>query len=189
MTETTVQTANDVVDFLVGQHNEIKRLFSETLRSRDGNHRDEAFVELRRLLAVHETAEEMVVHPAARRNLAFGNGIVDARLEEENEAKKHLAELESMDIDSEEFVDLLIKLQSAVLEHAEHEEQEEFSALREVVEPKQLRMYTAAVRAAEKLAPTRPHAGVELATVNFAVGPFAAMIDRARDAIKQATAD
>jgi hypothetical protein len=43
-----------------------------------------------------------------------------------------------------------------------------------------------AVRAAEAIAPTRPHPGVESAKLNFAVGPFASMLDRARDLIKQA---
>ncbi len=43
-----------------------------------------------------------------------------------------------------------------------------------------------AVLAAEAIAPTRPHAGVESAKANFALGPFASMLDRARDLIKQA---
>ena len=42
------------------------------------------------------------------------------------------------------------------------------------------------MQAAEAIAPTRPHAGVESAKLNFAVGPFASMLDRARDVIKQA---
>ena len=45
-----------------------------------------------------------------------------------------------------------------------------------------------AVLAAEAIAPTRPHPGVESAKANFAVGPFASMLDRARDLIKQAIA-
>jgi hypothetical protein len=44
-----------------------------------------------------------------------------------------------------------------------------------------------AVMAAEAIAPTRPHAGVESAKMNFAAGPFASMLDRARDLLKQAT--
>ena len=44
-----------------------------------------------------------------------------------------------------------------------------------------------AVLAAEAIAPTRPHPGVESAKLNFAAGPFASMLDRARDVIKQAT--
>jgi hypothetical protein len=33
------------------------------------------------------------------------------------------------------------------------------------------------------MAPTRPHPGVESAAANILVGPFAAMLDRTRDAI------
>ena len=43
-----------------------------------------------------------------------------------------------------------------------------------------------AVKAAEAIAPTSPHAGVESAKLNLAVGPFASMVDRARDLIEQA---
>jgi hypothetical protein len=39
-----------------------------------------------------------------------------------------------------------------------------------------------AVEFAEKVAPTRPHPGVESASGNVLAGPFAAMIDRTRDA-------
>jgi hypothetical protein len=42
------------------------------------------------------------------------------------------------------------------------------------------------VRVAEAIAPTRPHPGVESAKLNFALGPFASMLDRARDLIQQA---
>lgn len=188
-TETAVTSADDVVQFLVGQHNEIKRLFAEALQASDGDGRDVAFMNLRRLLAVHETAEEIVIHPLVRRKVAFGDAIVDARLKEEHEAKEHLAELESMDVDSGEFTKLLGELQSAVLDHAEHEENEEFRKLAEDLDAGQLKRLEKAVRAAEKLAPTRPHAGVESATENIAAGPFATMLDRARDAMKRMTSD
>jgi hypothetical protein len=50
----------------------------------------------------------------------------------------------------------------------------------------ELKRLTRAVQAAEAIAPTRPHAGVESAKLNFAVGPFASMIDRVRDLIEHA---
>ena len=184
MTETMVNSTNDVVTFLKEQHNEIKRLFSETLDASDNKAREKLFFELRRLMAVHETAEEMVVHPMARRTIAFGEGIVSARLHEENEAKKHLADIEKMAIGSPQFVEALEELRSAVLEHAEHEENEEFDKLHEQLDDGDLKRAATMVRIAERMAPTRPHPGVELATVNMAVGPFAAMLDRARDALK-----
>ncbi|MEU1959858.1 hypothetical protein [Nocardia sp. NPDC019304] len=41
------------------------------------------------------------------------------------------------------------------------------------------------VELAETMAPTRPHPGVESATANVLVGPFAAMMDRAKDMISK----
>jgi len=40
-----------------------------------------------------------------------------------------------------------------------------------------------AAELAEAVAPTRPHAGIESQGANLIAGPFASMIDRARDAI------
>jgi hypothetical protein len=46
-----------------------------------------------------------------------------------------------------------------------------------------------AARLAQATAPTRPHPGVESATANMLAGPFAAMLDRARDLLSGKTAD
>ena len=101
MVETFVQSTTDVVDFLKHQHNLIKDMFDEVLHASDTKARETAFIELRQLLAVHETAEEMVVHPRARLELTEGDNIVEARLKEEHEAKEELSRLEAMDIDSD----------------------------------------------------------------------------------------
>jgi hemerythrin superfamily protein len=141
-------------------------------------------VDLRHLLAVHETAEEMVVHPRVRREVDAIDSIVDARLEEEHEAKELLSRIEKIDITSQQFIDELTKLRDAVLDHAQHEEKYEFPKLQEELDADELKRLTTAVRAAEAIAPTRPHAGVESAMLNFAVGPFASMVDRVRDLIE-----
>jgi hemerythrin superfamily protein len=184
--ETFVQSTDDVVKFLKGQHDLIKDLFEEVLAASSDDAREKAFTVLRQLLAVHETAEEMVVHPRARRELSGGDEIVDSRLHEEHEAKEQLQKLESMDIGSQAFLKELSEFQQAVLEHAEREELEEFDKLRRELDADDLKRMTSAVRAAEAIAPTRPHAGVESATANFVVGPFASMLDRARDAVQNA---
>jgi hemerythrin superfamily protein len=186
MADTAVKSTEDVVTFLKRQHETIKTLFAETLRESDPTKREEKFTALRTLLAVHETAEEMVVHPRARREIASGDDIVDARLLEENEAKKKLAAIEKLDIGSEEFITALTELQGAVLDHAQQEEQQEFAKLGRELDEEQLKRMTGAVRAAEAIAPTHPHAGVESAKLNFAAGPFASMLDRARDLIAAA---
>jgi len=185
--ETFVQSTDDVVKYLKDQHNLIKDMFEEVLSASETKARETAFIDLRKLLAVHETAEEMVVHPRARREIADGDGIVDARLEEEHKAKEQLSKLESMDIGSKEFIDELTKFRDAVIDHAEHEENEEFNKLGNKLDADDRERMVKAVQAAEAIAPTRPHAGVESAKMNFAAGPFASMLDRARDLLKQAT--
>ena len=186
MVETFVQSTDDAVKFLTDQHNLIKDLFEEVLSASSDEARDKAFAELRQLLAVHETAEEMVMHPRARHELSDGDTIVDARLEEEHEAKEQLSKLEKMDIGSKQFLTELTTFRDAVVEHAQREETEEFNKLGRKLNADDLGRMAKALQAAEAIAPTRPHAGVESAKLNFALGPFASMVDRARDAIKQA---
>jgi hypothetical protein len=166
--ETFVQSTDDVVKFLKDQHNLIKDLFEEVFSASEPKAREKAFIDLRQLLAVHETAE-------------------DARLAEEHEAKEQLSKLESMDVSSKEFIDELTKFRDSVIDHAEHEENEEFNKLQRELDKDDLGRLAKAVQAAEAIAPTRPHAGVESAKMNFAAGPFASMLDRARDLLKQAT--
>jgi len=182
MPTTQIRSTEDVVQFLVGQHQQIKTLFREVL-AQSGQAREEAFFELRRLLAIHEAAEEEVVHPRARRDLDNGEPLIEERLEEEHEAKVALSELEELDVDSDEFTAKIRELQSAVLEHAEHEENEEFDRLRKALTDEELARMTNSVKLAEAIAPTRPHPGVESKAENLLVGPFAAMLDRARDVI------
>jgi hypothetical protein len=186
MPEMIVQTPDEVIAFLKAQHDLIEDMFDEVLHASDPQAREKPFIELRQLLAVHETAEEMVVHPRLRREADDGDAIVDALLHEEHEAKELLSTIEGLDVTSNEFIAELSKLREAVLAHAEHEELEEFPKLLKEVDVDDLKRMATAVKMAEAIAPTRPHAGVESAKLNFAVGPFASMLDRARDLIKQA---
>ena len=186
MADMIVQSPEEVVAFLKAQHNLIEDMFDDVLHASDPQAREKPFIELRQLLAVHETAEEMVVHPRVRGEAQSGEDIVDARLKEEHEAKELLSQIEKLDITSQEFIDQVTKLRDAVLDHARHEESEEFPVLSRKLDADDLKRMGSAVRAAEAIAPTRPHPGVESAKLNFAVGPFASMLDRARDLIKQA---
>ena len=179
---TMIATGTDVVSFLKEQHEQVKELFKTVAQAR-GEARARAFQQLRRLLAVHETAEEEIVHPAAKRSLPNGDVIVQARLHEENEAKRALQQLEKLDLDSAEFDAEFRAFATDVITHAESEEQEEFAALADVLDTSRLERMRKAAELAESIAPTRPHPGVESAAANMLVGPFAAMIDRARDAL------
>ena len=182
---TMIGNGTDVVSFLKAQHEQVKLMFQSVINAH-GDLRTKAFYELRRTLAVHEAAEEEIVHPAARRTIANGDSIVEARLKEENQAKKVLGELEKLDVDSDQFEQQFKQFQQDVIAHAEAEEREEFSKLATKMDDQRLQQMRKAAEFAEKIAPTRPHPGVgESATANMLAGPFASMLDRARDALSK----
>lgn len=173
----------DVIALLLDQHDRIRTLLDGVSGARTTETRRERFDDLRLLLAVHETAEELVTHPRARMGEAAG--VVDVLLDEEHEGKELLAEAEKLDVDDPEFERAFAELRRSVLEHADHEEQDEFPRLREENDETTLRLMAAAVRAAESVAPTHPHprAG-ESMVVNAAVGPVVGVADRVRDAVR-----
>jgi hemerythrin superfamily protein len=176
---------DDVVDVLLAQHARIENLFRQVLTSR-GEARRTPFEELTRLLAVHETAEEEIVHPTARRSIDAGDAVVDDRLAEEHDAKELLAQLQDLDPDDPGFDPKFNQLRIAVLEHAKREERYEFHQLRHRTDPVRLRAMAAALLAAEALAPTRPHPGVESTAAHAALGPHLALADRVRDTLRNA---
>jgi hemerythrin superfamily protein len=175
----------DVVDLLLTQHARIEELFLLVAGS-TGDAKRDAFDDLARLLAVHETAEEEVVHPLSRGLVDGGDPLIDARLEEERQAKQTLTELINADVEDDGFDTALLLLRDAVLTHARYEERYEFPQLRAKVPAERLRVLAGVVRAAEGVAPTRPHPGAESAKANLTIGPALAVIDRARDLIRNA---
>lgn len=185
MSRPETMPARDVVDLLVHQHSQIRDLFDE-VESTLGAERRDAFGRLVRLLAVHETAEEEIIHPLARRVLPGGAEIIEDRLAEERAAKEQLARLERMNPDSPQFLTQLDKLRIAVLTHARAEERYEFHRIRARLGEAQLRGLATAVKLAEAIAPTHPHPRVESATMNVLAGPAAALSDRIRDLIRAA---
>jgi len=175
----------DVVELLKAQHTRIRELFDEVANTK-GEDRKRHFHDLVRLLAVHETAEEEVVHPFARKNIEGGEQVVKDRIEEEEKAKRALDRLDEMDTDSPEFLERFTALRQDVLAHADNEEREEFAHFHEVADRGRLVTLARAVQAAEALAPTRPHPGTDTAVKNLAAGPVAAVIDRTRDVVRKA---
>lgn len=174
----------DVVELLMHQHEQIRGLLQE-VGERKGDKRAAAFERLRRLLAVHETAEEEILHPIARRSLNNGRKVINARLEEEKQGKKMLRALEMMGPSTQGFDALFAEFRKAVLEHAEREEREEFPELR-THSSGERRLMSAAIKTAEAIAPTHPHPGVETATKNMLLGPFVSAADRTRDLARKA---
>jgi hypothetical protein len=174
----------DVVRVLLEQHARIRELFAD-VKTAEGEHKQHAFDELRALLAVHETAEEMVLRPVTAKTA--GQSVVDARNQEEAEANEVLKKLEKLDVDSPDFDQMLDDFESAVDDHAEAEESEEFPTVLADCDEEKRRTMGTHLRAAESIAPTHPHPSTAGSTVaQYTVGPIASLVDRTRDAIKSA---
>src|SRR5689334_5322971 len=126
---TSETQANDAVDFLIEQHNQVKSLFEQIASATPANRR-QPFEAVVRALAVHETAEEEVVWPVVRKRVPNGAELAKARMEEEDQAKKALSGLEKVDPGSDDFIPLFTRVAEMVLEHAQHEERDVFPQLR-----------------------------------------------------------
>lgn len=190
MTEPRPETRRpdgDVVDLLQRQHVLIRRL-CDNVTAAPPAERNEPFQQLLRLMAVHEAVEEEIVHPFVRRRLPDGNTMIAERLHEEHDAKRMLVALDALGPSSAGFTDLFDRYRSALFAHIEQEEASEFAGLRDKTRPAELSAMAAAVKIASMLAPTHPHPGVESAARNLLIGTPLAMIDRARDMIRQAMA-
>jgi hemerythrin superfamily protein len=177
----------DVIDVIQAQHQQVARLLTEVAVG-TGDALDASFCELRRLIAVHETAEEEIVYPTIRLGDAEGEGnrVADARTAEEKEGIKTLAELEGMEPGSAEFTALFSTFRIAVVSHAEAEESTVFPLLRDSQTPAALRRMARTFELAEKVAPTHPHPHTGTsATSNLITGPALAIMDHVRDAIRK----
>jgi hypothetical protein len=84
------------------------------------------------------------------------------------------------------FSNLFDQLRLDVLDHASKEETYEFRYLRRAVAAGELRSVADVVKAAEAVAPTHPHPGVESATANDLAGPALSLFDRTKDLVRKA---
>ena len=188
MAETNSSTRRDVVTRVRRQHDTIRRLFDDVEKASPAG-RAEAFQPLVRLLAVHETAEEMVLYPALLLAGSEARAVVRARRTEEDQAKKELAKLEGVDAGSREFVAQLRAFRADVEAHAAAEEAEVLPLLDQHRAAHELRLMDVAFVTAETMAPTHAHRfAPDSATGNLLLGPPVALVDRIRDLLESMSA-
>jgi hemerythrin superfamily protein len=180
----TPTTGNDVLAAVRRDHRQIGELISQ-VESASGEQKQTAFEALVRKLAVHETAEEEVVHPLGR--MAGADDVVRERLEEEGHAKRALSDLDGMSVDSPEFEQRFAQIKAEVLDHARHEEDEEHPRIAAAESPEKLQRLAGVFEVAEATAPTHPHKAAPTGMVgNLVIGPMFSVVDRVRDAVRDA---
>jgi Hemerythrin HHE cation binding domain len=178
---------SNVVSVLYEQHAQLRDYF-EAAGSLEGEARRTAFDALRELLAQHEAAEEVVLRPATEKLLPAG--FTRARVAEEREADRELAELERMDVQGPEFRPRLRRLEEAMWMHASREETDEFPAvltgLGEEEQQEMGRWMLRALRDAPAHSPSMLGGFLvgQASPVSFA--PFSELLDRARERLAEA---
>ncbi|HEX4864038.1 MAG TPA: hemerythrin domain-containing protein [Acidimicrobiales bacterium] len=176
--------AQGIIEALRSDHDEVREMFGR-LEEATGTKRKELFQRLLSELVRHEVAEEEILRPVSKRDA--GKAIANARIKEESQAEELLKEMEKLDTSSAEFSAKLAKLRREVESHAEAEETKEFPRVERKETPERLQQLGKAYEAAKKAAPTHPHPSMPNTPVaNMLVGPFAAIVDRARDAVRDA---
>ena len=181
MTRTMYSTRADVVRRVREQHDDIRRLFDD-VATVVPSRRAVVFEPLVRLLAVHETAEEMVVYPAVVPAGPEALAAVRARRAEERSAKMALADLEGVDPSTRSFADALEIFRAEVEAHATAEELEVLPLLEEHRSAGQLEALDRLFVAAEAIAPTHAHRFAPVGAIgNLVLGPFVSVVDRTRD--------
>jgi hemerythrin superfamily protein len=175
----------DVIRILLEQHAQVRDLFAEIQKAPAAD-RKEPFDRLRALLAVHETAEELVLRPQAEDSA--WKDVATERNQEESEANEVLAALEDMDTASEGFLSKLTEFEKSVDEHAEAEESQEFPRVLKALDEDKRQKLGSRLEAVQKMAPTHPHPTAAGSTTAVALtGPFAAMVDRVKDALSSSS--
>jgi hemerythrin superfamily protein len=131
-----------VVSFLHQQHEALKTMMRD-IRTAEPTARPDLFAEFKRYLAAHEAFEIEVIHPAVKRLRPNGKSDVDQSLMEERSASNEIARLETLDATTEDFERSFAAFQQAVVDHAEHEEHDEFPLLAKAEEGEEFRLSAA----------------------------------------------
>ena len=178
-------TEQDAIELLTSDHAEVEQMFVQIEAAPEGETRDRLVQGVIRELSVHAAIEEQILYPAMRRALPNGDALVEEAIEEHQQVKDTLAAIERADNPTERDP-LLVQLIGNVRHHVEEEENELFPQLRASIDQEQLRTMGSELAAAKKMAPTHPHPHApNTPPGNVVGGAAAALIDKARDALRR----
>lgn len=138
---------NDAIEILTNDHQTIKSLLSALTQATQPDRRKETLEQLKGALTIHNATEENLLYPALQ--VVAGKKSESQKLYHETaEADVLVFELDTMlkEGDDSGFSKTAEKLQSAVLEHIDDEENSAFPHLQKNAEPEQAQMLTQSVR-------------------------------------------
>jgi hemerythrin superfamily protein len=176
----------DATRLLEQDHREVEQLF-ERFKDATGDTQQKGKIvdEIIKELSIHAAIEEEVFYPAVKEAVPDGEGLVDHSLDEHQEVKELLAELDRMSPEDAGYHQKVEKVISDVSEHVQEEEGEMFPKFREAISPTKLEEIGAQLAQAKKKAPTRPHPNApSTPPANKVAGAAAALVDKTRDKLE-----
>ncbi|HEY6908549.1 MAG TPA: hemerythrin domain-containing protein [Myxococcales bacterium] len=185
----------DATALLQRDHEAVEQLFRqfEKLTERAHKSKEKIVLKIIRELAIHSAVEEMLFYPAVRtaglkadtRAGGQASETVLESLEEHHIVKWTLSELEKMKPDDERYDAKVKVLMESVRHHVKEEQDELFPKARRLLGAKVLAELGLRMEKAKKLAPTRPHPRApDQPPGNMVAGTMAAMMDRAKDLVR-----
>ena len=183
--------SQDAIALLKGDHRGVEKLFSrfQGLSDRAVKGAQDVVQRVVRELSIHAAIEEQVLYPALRHEVTGGDRLAEEAIREHQQVKDRLARIERYDVESDRAalnreMDALIK---DVKHHVKEEEHEIFPKLRKELDRKRLVQMGELMSTAKKVAPTRPHPHAPATPpANLVMGAAAGVMDRARDALREA---
>jgi len=117
-------TYEKLYDMLVHDHEEVKGMFKEAMDKNDTS----KFPQIKKELEVHMMGEEEFYYPKAKK---VDNKLVKHGIEEHEEAKQLIRELDRMKKDDDQFMPKFKELKDSVEYHVQEEESKLFPETKE----------------------------------------------------------
>ena len=181
----------DAIAVLKNDHRTVEKLFSryQGLSQRAVKGTQDVVQRVVKELSIHAAVEEQLLYPAVRREVPGGEQDVEEAIREHQEVKERLVRIERLDAATER-ADLDREMETLIRDvkhHVKDEESEMFPKMRKHMDRKRLVEMGELMAAAKKIAPTHPHPHAPATPPgNLVTGAAAGVMDRARDALREA---
>lgn len=187
-THSSASRPSDVIALITADHAAVNKLFKRYsgLGPRARKSRREVAERVIHELSVHAAVEEQILYPKVRTAVPNGERLVRKAIDEHQSMKQVLVELEKCPPESDAFDTLMMRVRDEVRQHVKEEEASDgiLGRLRKHTPQAELREMARLMRAAKKVAPTRPHPNApSTPPANILIGVAATIIERARDTL------
>eukprot|EP00742_Colponemidia_sp_Colp-10_P009316 GILJ01010148.1.p1 GENE.GILJ01010148.1~~GILJ01010148.1.p1 ORF type:complete len:188 (-),score=37.50 GILJ01010148.1:140-703(-) len=175
----------DGIQLIIQEHREVDQMAERVLNAGIGmkDEKRRFFNQIVHDLSQHAVIEEMILYPLLReRVVGEGGPLAEHSLEEHQEVKNKLNELDNMDIEDPAFNMKFRSLMESLHHHVFEEENKILPALKAKMSPQELSDFYDSWMARKALAPTHPHpAAPNKPPMNTLGGPALKAVDAVRD--------